>query len=214
MKVTATTFPWSWISETRPLSWDVRVNGGAGPIIVRPAVPAIAWTGTRVITAAPIRAIKPHAGRALTLTFQLPLQLVQEAPVGALRDDLLWAGFDHPGFVKSKGVEAHRVLRIVLPPDVIANLLHRLKGVGVVRCEPLVHDESRGPVRLEGAHVGRFEDRPHRTLRGDWVRPDEVPIAGYDATEIFGPRPIYAAVDHEVTDLLRPQFLGLRWKGQ
>src|SRR5437016_805689 len=185
MKVTATTFPWSWISETRPLAWDVRVNGGAGPLIARPPVPAIAWTGAPVSTAAPIRGIRPRAGRTLTLALQLPLQLVQEAPVGALRDDLLRAGFDHLGFVKSKGVEAHRVFRIVLPPDVIANLLHRLKGVGVVRCEPLVHDESRGPFRLEGAHVGRFENRPHRTLRGDWVRPDEFPIAGHDATEIF-----------------------------
>src|SRR5438132_6776517 len=185
MKVTAITCPWSWVSETRLLSWDVRVNGGAGPIIASRAVPAMAGTGTRASTAAAIRAIRPAAGRTLTLTFQLSLQLVEEAPVGALCDDLLGAGLDHPGFVKSESVEAHRVLRIVLPPDVIADLLHRPKGVGVVRRVPLVHDEPRGPFRLEGAHVGRFQDCPHRTLGGDRVRPDEFPVAGHDAAEIL-----------------------------
>src|SRR5437870_13461708 len=104
MKVTATTFPWSWISETRPLSWDVRVNGGAGPIIARPPVPAIAWTGAPVSTAAPIRGIRPRAGRTLTLALHLPLQLVQEAPVGALRDVRLWSGADYLGFAKPKCV--------------------------------------------------------------------------------------------------------------
>src|SRR6266446_6963105 len=200
MKVTATTFPCRCVNESCLLSWEVRMNGGAGPIIASPALPADAWTGARASQAAPIRAIRRHAVRTVTLVLQLPFQLIQEAPVGALGHDLLWAGFDHPGLVKSEGVEAHRVFRIVLPPDGIADLLHCPKGVGVVRCEPLVHDEPRGPFRLEGAHVGRLQDRPHRTLRGYRVRPDEFPIAGHDAAEIPCPRPIHAAVDHEVAN--------------
>ena len=50
------------------------------------------------------------------LSLQLLLQLVEEAPVGALGDDLLGARFDHPGLMQPEGVEADRIFGIVVSP--------------------------------------------------------------------------------------------------
>src|SRR5712691_3578279 len=54
------------------------------------------------------------AGPGSCLAFQLFLELVEDAPVGALRNDLLWTRFDHPGLVETEGVEADRIIRVVL----------------------------------------------------------------------------------------------------
>jgi hypothetical protein len=60
------------------------------------------------------------------LSLQLLLQLIEEAPVGALGDELLWTRLDHAGFVEAQSVEAYGVLHIVGPPAVVGNLPHRL----------------------------------------------------------------------------------------
>ena len=50
------------------------------------------------------------------LRLQLPLQLIEEAPVGALGDELLGAALDHPDLVQAQGVEAQGVLGAILAP--------------------------------------------------------------------------------------------------
>src|SRR5207247_9467573 len=62
------------------------------------------------------------------LFLQLFLQLVEEAPVGALGNDLLRAALDDSDFMKAKRIEPHGVLWIVFPPLPVHDLLHGLDG--------------------------------------------------------------------------------------
>src|SRR5262249_55463508 len=64
----------------------------------------------------------------LPLALQLLLELLEEAPIRALDDKLLGAGLEHPGLVQTQGVEAHRILGVILPPDVVGELLDDLQG--------------------------------------------------------------------------------------
>ena len=56
------------------------------------------------------------------LSLQFLLELVEEAPVGALRDELLRGRLDEPDFMQAQGEKAHRVFRVVLAPLAIRNL--------------------------------------------------------------------------------------------
>src|SRR5215475_10096832 len=47
---------------------------------------------------------------------QLPLQLIEKAPVGSLRDDPAGARLDDSRLPQTQGPEPHRVLGFVLPP--------------------------------------------------------------------------------------------------
>src|SRR5262245_23557754 len=71
------------------------------------------------------------------LSLQLLLQLVEEAPVGALGDNLLRGALEHPDLMEAQGVEPHGVLGVVLAPPAVRDLLHSLEGVVVVLREPL-----------------------------------------------------------------------------
>ena len=51
------------------------------------------------------------------------LSLVEEAPVGALGDELLRGALDHPDLVQAQGVEAQGVLGAVLTPLAVGDLL-------------------------------------------------------------------------------------------
>src|SRR6478736_7409359 len=62
---------------------------------------------------------------------QLPLQLIEEPPVGSLRDDPIRVGLDHSRLPQAQGVEAHGVLRVVVPPLCVANLVHCLQRIVV-----------------------------------------------------------------------------------
>src|SRR5262245_24948430 len=79
---------------------------------------------------------------------QLALELLEEAPVGALGDDLLGIGSDHARFAQLKRVEADRVLRIVVAPPVVRDLVHRLQGEVQAWRDPPVHQLARGAFRL------------------------------------------------------------------
>ena len=70
----------------------------------------------------------PPAPQAPPLSLQFLLQLVEETPVGALGDELLRRALDQTDLVQAQGIEAHGILRIVLPPPIIGHLLHRLEG--------------------------------------------------------------------------------------
>src|SRR6266550_4113264 len=47
---------------------------------------------------------------------QLPLQLIEEPPVGSLRDDPAGARLDDSRLPQTQGPEPHRVFGFVLPP--------------------------------------------------------------------------------------------------
>jgi hypothetical protein len=64
--------------------------------------------------------------RYAPLSLQLPLQFIEETPVGALGDELLGDAFDHPGLLEAQGEKAHRVLGIILPPAIVGDLLYGL----------------------------------------------------------------------------------------
>jgi hypothetical protein len=55
-------------------------------------------------------------GGCLASAFQLALELVEETPVGSLRDDLAGARLDDTRLPQAQGPESHRVLGFVLPP--------------------------------------------------------------------------------------------------
>src|SRR6267378_5748833 len=157
MNVTATTLPRSRRSESRALSWLVSVNSGAGPMRGRRATPfasaAEAHVGAPHIASA-TKSAMPRTVRGLTLSLELLLELVDEAPVGGVRDDLLRARLDHPDLVEAQGVEADRVFGIEIPPPAVRNLLHRLQRIVVA--VPLVGHQPRRPIGLGRAEVGRF----------------------------------------------------------
>src|SRR3990172_4629981 len=130
MKVTATTLPRRSRSARSLPSWVVSVNSGAGPIFDRRASPFVSWAcaGTgRPATASTPRIIASDPIRRLTLSLQLLLQLVEEAPVGDLGDDLLGIRLDHADLVQAQGVIAHGVLDAVVAPAGVVQLLHILK---------------------------------------------------------------------------------------
>jgi hypothetical protein len=60
--------------------------------------------------------------RCARLSLQLFLQLVEEAPVGALGDDFLGGALDHPHLMKAQGIEAHGVFGVILAPLIIGDL--------------------------------------------------------------------------------------------
>jgi hypothetical protein len=67
------------------------------------------------------------------LALQPLLQLVEEAPVGALGDELLGGRREHPRLMQAQGVKAHRILGVILALLAVGQLLHGLEGVAIVR---------------------------------------------------------------------------------
>src|SRR5262245_22709864 len=103
MNVAATTLPRRSLSDSRALSCLVNVNSGAGPILDSCASAFASWppAGPTPPTATSTTSMATHDARGPPmLPLQLLLELVEDAPVRALRDDLLRARLDHPGFLK------------------------------------------------------------------------------------------------------------------
>jgi hypothetical protein len=53
---------------------------------------------------------------------QFAFEFIEEVPVRVLRDELLWARLDQARLVHAQRVEEERVLRGILPPNIIADL--------------------------------------------------------------------------------------------
>jgi hypothetical protein len=146
--------------------------------------------GTRFPPPVPLPALQAPP----PLFLQLLLQFVEEAPVGALGDDRLRGRLDHPCLVEAQGVEADGILRVVLAPSAIGDLLHGLEGERIGGLEALVHEELGGSVRLESAETGRLENGAHGAFAGHRMLSDELPIPCDHAAEVVGPGPVHAAV--------------------
>src|SRR6478672_3613963 len=93
------------------------------------------------------RAIAP------TSSLELALELVEEAPVGRLRNELVRRRLNHAGFAQAQRVEAKRVFRIVITPPAIRDLLQRLQRVIVTRREAPIDDHARGSRGIAEAEV-------------------------------------------------------------
>src|ERR1041384_3194985 len=124
MKVTATTLPRRSRSESRARAGVVSLNSGAGPIFERRSLPLASWpaAGADELSPPSARSTAAQIARRPTLPLQLPLELVQKAPVRALADDLLRARLDHACLVKAERVEADAVLGVVLAPAGVRQL--------------------------------------------------------------------------------------------
>jgi hypothetical protein len=82
---------------------------------------------------------------------QLAFELVEEAPIRVVGDDLLWARLYHPYFVQSKRIEPNRVLGIVLAPFVVRDLVQRLQRIIIPGSKTAIDDASRGARRFASA---------------------------------------------------------------
>src|SRR5436190_7898475 len=208
MNVTATILPRRSRRDSRASSCVVSVNGAAGPVLERCWAPLASWPGARPGAASVASATRRTTYRTasrLTSALQLLLELVDEPPVGAVRDDLLGARLDHPDLVQAQGVEADRVLGVEIAPPAVRDLLHRLQRVLVA--VPLVGNQPRRSVGLGRAEVGRLEDGAEGALARRRVLTDELPVPGGNAAEVLRPRPVDPTVHDHVADLLRPQLL-------
>src|SRR5215831_1875219 len=65
---------------------------------------------------------RPNACSALQLT----LELIENPPVGALRDEGCRARLDHARLAQPQGVKADRIIGIIVAPACVGNLLHGL----------------------------------------------------------------------------------------
>src|SRR5262245_690872 len=145
----------------------------------------------------------------LSLPLQLSLQLVEEAPVGTLSEDLLRGGLDEARLAKPERIEAHRVVGIVLFPLPVRHFLQGLHGVIEAVNVTLVHQEPGHPLRFERADVGGLQDGAQRALGGHRVLTDELLVADHHATEVLGPRPVGRGIEEHVADLLGARVLSL-----
>src|SRR6516164_3815217 len=84
---------------------------------------------------------------------QLPLQLVQKAPIRALGNDLLRARLDDPDLMQAQRVEPQCVLVIVFEPFVVGHLVQCLQRVIIPRGEAAIDESSCSPRRLGHAEI-------------------------------------------------------------
>src|SRR5262249_32613801 len=93
-----------------------------------------------------------------TLRLEFALQFVEEAPVGAVRDDILRAGLDHSDFVQAQGVETQCVLGTCGAPAVVRQSLENFESKLIARLVALFRHVSRRALRILRADVRRFQD--------------------------------------------------------
>src|SRR6516162_2028606 len=122
--------------------------------------------------------------------FQLAFELVKEAPVRAVDDDLLRARLDEARFAHAQGVEPERIIGIVFAPFVVRVVVQSLQCVVVALRETAIDELPRGTRRIAGAQIGGLQDCPQHPFARDRVLAHEFAIAGEQATEILRPRPI------------------------
>jgi hypothetical protein len=68
-------------------------------------------------------AVSSLLAHRLRSRFQLFLQLVKKSPIGALGDERLRGGLDHPYFMEAQTMKAQTVLGVVASPCVVRHLL-------------------------------------------------------------------------------------------
>src|SRR5690348_14315215 len=109
--------------------------------------------------------MKQSAGSRL----HLAPEFIEKAPVRVLGDQRLRARPNQVRLLQPKPIEAERVLRVVIAPDVVPDLAQRLQRI-VVACRiPLLDEQSRNAFGLGNAQVGGLEDRAQDPLGGNRI---------------------------------------------
>src|ERR1700736_3020878 len=140
---------------------------------------------------------------------QLAFELVQEAPIGAVRDDLLRARLDEAGFVQAQGIESDRVLGVVLPPFVVRQPAESLQRIIVSLCKAAIDEQSRSARRLGRAQIGRLENGPRHPFGRHRILLYEFTTARQHAAKVLRPGAVDGAVDDHMADPAGVQFLRL-----
>ena len=129
-------------------------------VVVSRAPSAAATRGTCRRPAAPANArllMKPASGLddrhwkppfSLASRLQLAFELVEEAPIGVIGDNLVGIRLDQSGVVHAQGIESDSVLGVVVTPFVVGELAQRLQGVIVSRRETAIDQPLRYARRL------------------------------------------------------------------
>src|ERR1700735_384408 len=110
----------------------------------------------------------------LGLDLQLALQFVEETPIRVLGNELLRIELDQARFVQPQCVEAEAILRVVVPPNVVANLAQRLERIVVARRISPIDEQLRRALGLGYANIDRLEDRSHYALGGNGIAAGEL----------------------------------------
>src|SRR5689334_10628009 len=136
--------------------------------------------------------------------------LVEEPPVGCIRDNLRRIRFQHPRFAQTKRVKADGVFGIKLAPAVVRHVRKRLSRIVVARRETPIYHTLRNKGRRAYAQIRRPEHGANYTFGGDGILSDELTIPRQHAAIILRPWAILRTVDDDMTDVLRTQTLWLR----
>src|SRR5215472_12300521 len=133
--------------------------------------------------------------------------LVEESPVGSIRDDLRRARFQHPSFAQTKRIKTDCVFGIVLTPTVVRHVRKSLNRIVASRREAPIYHTLRNKGRFAHAQIRRPEHGANQSLGGHGIFSYKFAIPGQHAAKIPGPRAILRAVDDDMADVLRTQTL-------
>src|SRR5438132_784216 len=142
----------------------VCINGIAKPPLWKPSLPGLTRQSIPDLALGGFASM-PGSSPGMTTwscrsCLQLAFELVHEAPIGAVGDDLLRARFDHAGFMQAQRVESEGILVIVFPPFIVRHLAQGLQGIIIAGREAAIHEPLRDAGRVGGAQSGSLQYRP------------------------------------------------------
>src|SRR5437870_2788815 len=159
MNVTASTLPRRSASDRREPASVVSVNSGAGPTTGSRAFSLVACAhADRENDSSTAKKVAPRRSLLGILALHLLLELIEEAPVGAGREQLLRRRLDHARLVHAQRVIANRVGGVEFAPPVVRNLTKGLRGVLVMLYVASILEEANNALRLERAQIGRLQE--------------------------------------------------------
>src|SRR5262249_50079344 len=150
-------------------------------------------------------------GRAKS-ALQFALELVEEAPIRSVSDDLVGGRLDHAHFAQPQGKKPDRVFGVVVPPLVVRDFAQRLERIIVLGGEAALDYAPRRSRSIADTEIGRLENGAQHPLGRYRVLADEVPVARQHTAVVLRPRTIHGAVDNHMADLAGAQLLRLRRK--
>ena len=140
----------------------------------------------------------------LLLLLQLLLQLVEEAPIRALSDQLLRTRLDEADLVQTQSVETERVLGIGITPSAIRQVLQNRQRHLVAGLIPLGGQIARRPLRFLRAEIRGLQEGAQSASRRDGILLGERTAGTDHAAEILRPGAILCGVKDDTADLLGP----------